>query len=82
MARPLTEKQVELLKGLNGSRLKFAKDVHEKRAFEKAEALGFAESDLKQRSAVVQGDGRTIRRYERAYRLTLTGTYFLEGRKP
>jgi hypothetical protein len=78
MAKALTEKQVELLRQLNGSKGRFATTIHEKKAYEKAEALGFAESELKQRSAVVQGDGRTLRRFERAYRLTVTGTMFLE----
>lgn len=82
MTRPLTEKQVELLKGLNGpeGRLKFPQTIHEKKAFEKAEDLDFVESDHRERFASVQADGRVLRRFERAYRLTLTGMYFLEGR--
>lgn len=78
----LTFKQKMLLERLWGPTglMKFPNDVHDKKAFEKAERLGLVESDLLLRSSIVQSDGKTLKTFERAYRLIEAGMDFL-GRR-
>jgi hypothetical protein len=78
--RVLTEKQVQLLKLLHVGALRFPQGVHERKAYEKAELLGYAASSLQLRQTTIQPDGKRLRNYERAYRLTDTGNIFL-GRR-
>lgn len=78
--RVLTEKQVELLKMLHVGTPRFPRGIHAKKAYEKAELLGYASSSLHLKQTTILPDGQRLRNYERAYRLTDTGNIFL-GRR-